>query len=286
MMKKKVKRILLKEIPFFVGIPAILWQIIFLYLPLFFIVALSFVSSFSSVRSFGFTFSNYAPFFESMYWKVVGYSVLIALLNTVLCVVCAFPVAYFLAFRAKRFKSFFLFLLIVPFWVNFLLHIYAWFFMLEHGGFINSFLLWIGCIEKPLQLLNTQFAVSLGMLYCYLPFMALPVYSALDRFDRKLIEASLDLGASHWKTFLQVTLPVTFPGWQSGLLLVFIPSCAEFAVPVLLGGDKQLFLGNVISHYVLGDKTLPLGAAFTILSSTALVGMIFLLYRISKRLIR
>jgi spermidine/putrescine transport system permease protein len=269
---------LFKEFPFFLGAPALLWQVLFLYLPLLFIVGIS-ITQFSSTGEYeGLTLRHYVPFFTATYFRVIFRSLALAAINTLFCFLLAYPVAYFIVFRAKRFKTLFLFLLIVPFWVNFLLHVYAWFFLLERGGVVNRFLMWIGMIEQPLTLLNSQFAVSLGMLYCYLPFMALPIYSALERFDRRLIEASLDLGASPWETFRKVTFPVTYPGWQSGLFLVFIPSSAEFAIPALLGGDKHVFMGSVIAQYVLGSQTLPLGAAFTVICCVILVLCLSLTY--------
>lgn len=273
---------LYRELPFAFGIPALLWQALFLYFPVIFLFFISFIEISETHSSFSFTTNNYQIFLDPVYFGIIAKSIFQAFVNACLCLVIAYPVAYFLVFKAKNLKNFFLFLLIVPFWINFLLHIYAWFFVLERGGWINQLLLFTGLIDTPLHLLNTQFAISLGMLYCYLPFMVLPIYSTLERFDPKLIEASHDLGASSWQTFARITFPVTFPGWQSGFFLVFIPSCAEFAIPSLLGGDKQVFLGNVLSQFILGNQTLSVGAAFTVISCLCLLLCAVSLYKIAK----
>lgn len=273
------------ELPFSIGAPAMIWQVLFFYFPLA-ILAISSVVQFSELEVFeGFTFQKIAFFLRPLYLKVILSSFMLALGNAILCLLVAYPLAYFLAFTGKRYKNFFLFLLIVPFWTNFLLHIYAWFFVLEKEGFLNNLLRGIGAISEPLQLLNTPFAIMIMMVYYYLPFMVMPLYSSLEKMDARLIEASLDLGASWGQTLRRVILPLTKRGLKAGFFLVYIPSFGEFAIPELMGGDKLMFVGTVVSNYILGDETGSLGAAFTLVASILLLLSAILLYWIIDRLI-
>jgi spermidine/putrescine transport system permease protein len=225
------------------------------------------------------------PFFHPTYLRVIGMSILLALGTAILCLLIAYPMAYFLAFRGKKFKDLLLFLLIVPFWTNFLLHVYAWFFVLEREGFLNTVLRNMGIIQEPLHMLNSFFAIMIMMVYYYLPFMVLPIYSTLERFDFRLMEASFDLGATWFKTFRRIILPLSLRGIRAGFFLVFIPSFGEFAIPELMGGDKQMFVGSVVSHYILGEETESLGAAFTVVATLFLLASAAILYYLMSRLI-
>jgi len=273
------------EIPFIIGAPAMIWQVLFFYLPLL-LLALSSVLQFSQLGSFeGFTFEKIAFFLRPLYLKVILSSFVLALGNAILCLLIAYPLAYFLACVGKRHKNLFLFLLIVPFWTNFLLHIYAWFFVLEKEGFLNNLLQGLGVIAEPLQFLNTPFAIMVMMVYYYLPFMVMPLYSSLEKIDMRLIEASLDLGATWGQTLRRVMLPLTKRGLKAGFFLVYIPSFGEFAIPELMGGDKMMFVGTVVANYILGDETGSLGAAFTLVASILLLLSAALLYFVIERLI-
>lgn len=278
-----MKKNILNQLPFAFGVPAVIWQIVFFYLPLCFIV----VSSILKVSELGviegITLGKLALFLSPIYLQVIGSSFLLALSNALLCLFIGYPIAYFLAFSSTRFKNLFLFLLIVPFWTNFLLHVYAWFFVLEKEGFLNNMLRFLKIIDEPIHFLNSLFAIMIMMVYYYLPFMILPIYSSLERLDRKLIEASMDLGAGWTHTFRRILLPLTLSGLRGGFFLVFIPSFGEFAIPELMGGDKQMFVGSVVSHYILGEETGSLGAAFTVVSCIALlISVIFLFWLINK----
>lgn len=272
-------------LPFAVGIPALIWQALFFYLPLLFIIISSFIRVGELGNFEGFTFSNILLFLSPTYMKVIGSSLLLALGNAFFCFLIAYPLAYFLAFRGKKHKNLFLFFLIVPFWTNFLLHVYAWFYVLEHHGFINTILLKLGILSEPLHLLNTTYAVMIMMVYYYLPFMVLPLYASLEKFNYSLIEASYDLGATFSVTFRKVLLPLTSRGIRAGFFLVFIPSFGEFAIPELMGGDRRMFVGTVVSQYILGEGTGSLGAAFTLLSALILIlSAVFLYFLLSKLL--
>lgn len=273
------------DLPFFIGSPTMIWQLLFFYLPL----AILFISSFLYVTDTGaiggITLQKITFFLRPVYLKVIFNSLILALSNACICLTIAYPLAYFLAFNSKRFKNVLLFLLIVPFWTNFLLHVYAWFFVLEKKGLINQFLQFIGIIDHPLYMLHTPFAIMIMMVYYYLLFIVMPLYSAMEQIDHRLIEASYDLGASWFHTLCRVILPLTKRGLLAGFFLVFIPSFGEFAIPELMGGDKWMFVGTVISSFILNEQTSSLGAAFTVVASICLLLSAILLYSLIDRII-
>lgn len=272
------------ELPFAIGVPALVWQVLFFYIPLLFIVVSSFIQV-SELGDFeGFTFSHIKLFLSTTYLKVILASLTLALTNAITCFFIAFPLAYFLAFISKRYKNIFLFFLIVPFWTNFLLHVYAWFYVLERHGFLNTLLLKLGLIQEPLHLLNSLPAIMIMMVYYYLPFMVLPIYSSLERFNYRLIEASYVLGGSFFSTLRRIILPLNSTGIRAGFFLVFIPSFGEFVIPELMGGDKKMFVGTVVSQYILGEGTGSLGAAFTLLSGIFLICTTVALYFLIKKI--
>lgn len=274
------------SLPFSIGIPAIIWQVLFFYIPLFLMAASSILKISESGAIEGLTLEKIFYFFQPSYFRILGASLLLALGNAILCLAIGYPIAYFLAFRAGKYKTLFLSLLIIPFWTNFLLHVYAWFFVLEREGVLNQFLLSLGLINTPIHFLNSIFAIMVMMVYYYLPFMILPLYSSLERFDRRLIEASFDLGASWSQTFRHIMLPLSLRGIRAGFFLVYIPSFAEFAIPELMGGDRLMFAGSVVSHYILGEQTGGLGAAFTVISCFVLLVSAILLYKLLSLLIQ
>ncbi len=260
-----------KEFPFAIGSPALIWQFIFFYLPLIFMVISSIFKLSVDGHFQGLTLENFAHVLNSTYLFTIAESLGVAFFNALICLFLAVPLAYFIAFRIKRFKTLFLILLIVPFWTNFLLHVCAWFFVLEINGFLNNLLLSIGFISKPIHFLNSFFSIILMMVYHYFPFMVLPIYSALEKFDESLLLASSDLGASKWQTLRRILLPILMPAIKLGFFLVFIPSFGEFVIPELMGGDKHYFVGNIVTQYMLGEGTTSIGAAFTVLSCFSLV---------------
>jgi spermidine/putrescine transport system permease protein len=266
------------ERAFTAAVPALLWQALFFYLPLL-IVMLSSIMHYTD-KFEGFTLEKIGFFLSPIYFKVIGSSLLLAFSNAILCLFIGFPLAYILAFKMERYKNLFLFLLMIPFWTNFLLHVYAWFYVLEKGGILNSFLSAFGLIKNPSSYMNGPFAIMIMMVYYYLPFFILPLYSSLERFDKRLFEASFDLGASWMLTFRKILLPLVKNGLRSGFFLVFIPSFGEFAIPELMGGDKIMFAGSVISHFILGDQTGSLGAAFALVSCLILLTVSSILYKL------
>lgn len=246
-----------KDLPFFVSIPVFLWQFFFFYLPIFLIFFLSL------------SLENYQYFFQDFtYIFIILKSLLLALINVSLCFIIGYPVAYFLVFKAHKYKNIFLYLLILPFWTNFLLHIYAWFFIIS---------------KVSLNLLYSKFAITIVMLYCYLPFMILPIYSALSGLDKRLIEISLDLGAGIFYTWRKIMIPLTMSGIRAGCFLVLVPSFTEFVIPSLMGGDKYVIVGSVISDYILGNQTMSYGTAFTCISGVAFILFLLIFYFIGTK---
>lgn len=251
---------------FFWGVLALVWQVIFFYIPISFLVTASVVQFVPSLNTSHFTFAHYLQLLKPVYARIFLRSFAIASVTVLITLLVAFPVAYYLAFKVKKWKELGFALLVIPFWTNFLLLVYSWYFLLENDGLINDILLRLGLISSPLHLMNTPFAVHMGMIYCYLPFMLLPLYSSLEKFDLKLLEASADLGATYWQTFSKIIIPLTWPGIRTGATLVFVPAFGDFVVPALLGGDKNMYVGSVITHYFLTVRNVSLGSAFTCLS--------------------
>lgn len=269
MKQNSIKSQFTRELPFFMMVPALVWQVLFCYGPLALIVALSF--SRSDIFADGFTLAHYAELFDLNHGTVIARSLIFATLNAFFCLGCAYPLAYFIARKVKRWKNVLLFMLMVPFWTNILVQIYAWFFVLERNGIVNTILTKIGIISQPLHLVNTPASIFIVTAYCYLPFMIMPLYSILEKLDERLIESSYDLGANSWQTFYKVTLPLSWPGVKTGFFLVLVPSFGEFVIPALMGGSKSMFVGSLISHYFLSADNIHAGSAFTIVSGIVLL---------------
>lgn len=265
-----------KDFPFFMAMPAVAWHIVFFYIPLLIVFLYSLVKI--SYGALHITFEHYFYFFQPLFFRIIGNSLLLAFITALICLLLAYPIAYSLAVRIKRYKNIFIFFLILPFWTSLMVQVYSWFFILGHEGLINSLLLKLGLIGTPLYLLNTSLAIYIVMVYCYLPFMIMPLYSSLEKIDSRMFEASADLGASQWQTFKNITVPLSMPGIQTGFFLVFVPSFGEFVVPTLLGGGKQLYVGSLITQYFLAARDVHLGSAFTILSGIILLIAIGILY--------
>jgi len=283
MKNNNLKAVLPRDHSFFLAVPALLWQVLFFYVPLAFIVVVSVLKQLDYSFFGNFTFDHYATLLKPVYYQIIGRSFSLAFFNSLFCFLLAYPIAYFLAFRARHLRNLLLFLLVLPFLASFLVQVYAWFAVFERGGFLNSVLLGIGVISEPLHILNTPLAIYIVMLFCYLPFMVLPIYSSLEKIGNSFFEVSADLGASRWQTIWRIIMPLSSPGVRIGFLLVFIPSFGEFVVPALLGGSRQMFVGSLISYLFLETRSTFVGAAFTCLSGAVLiVGVLFLLWLLRK----
>jgi len=182
---------------------------------------------------------------DDLYWKAYLSSFRIALIATLCTLVIGYPIAYAMSCAPQRWRTTLVMLVILPFWTSFLIRVYAWIGILSNEGFLNQFLIWTGITSEPLTLLNTNIAVYIGIVYTYLPFLVLPIYSTLDKLDGSLLEAAQDLGCSKRQAFWSVTVPLSRPGIIAGCLLVFIPALGEFVIPSLLGGSDTLMIGKI-----------------------------------------
>lgn len=254
------------------ALPALLWLGLFFLLPLIIVLIISLMSRGSGGSAvLPFTFDQYTRVFDT-FWIVLQRSILVALLTTAICLVAGYPLAYFITRRKTAFgRQLALFLVILPFWTNFLIRTYAWRVILGREGLVNNALLNAGLITEPLTLLNTEFAVVLGLVYGFLPFMVLPIYASLSRFDHRYIEAANDLGANDVTSFWRIMLPLTMPGVIAGCILVFIPAIGTFVTSDLLGGTRGLMIGNLIQNQYSGNGNMPLGAALSVVMMMVVV---------------
>jgi putrescine transport system permease protein len=220
---------------------------------------------------------------DTQYWRAFASSIEMAGFSTLLCLLIGYPMAYVIARSSRAWRNVLLMLVILPFWTSFLLRVYAWMGLLRTNGLINQALLAIGLIDEPLAMLQTDFAVYIGIVYSYLPFMILPLYTTLEKLDGTLLEAAADLGSRPFKTFLQVTLPLSMPGVIAGSLLVFIPAVGEYVIPALLGGPDTLMIGRVLWNEFFANRDWPVASAVTVAIVVALVLPIMILQRYQSR---
>ena len=220
---------------------------------------------------------------DSLYWKSYLNSVKVALISTAACLLIGYPMAYGIARTRSAYRTILLMLVILPFWTSFLIRVYAWIGILKNNGLLNNFLMWLGVIDSPIVMLQTDFAVYLGIVYSYLPFMILPLYANLEKLDETLLEAAYDLGARPFKTFLTVTLPLSVPGIIAGSMLVFIPAVGEFVIPALLGAPDTLMIGRILWDEFFGNRDWPVASAVAIALLLLLVIPIVILQHTQAR---
>jgi putrescine transport system permease protein len=256
-----------------------LWLLLFLVLPFAIVLKISlseallamppysplFSWSEEAVLAIHLDFSNFLFLFEDdLYWLAYLNSSKIAFISTLGCLAIGYPVAYGMARSAPKLRSLLLMLVILPFWTSFLLRAYAWMGILSKNGVVNNALIALGFIDEPIVMMRTDFAVYLGIIYTYLPFMILPLYANLERLDSSLLEAAADLGSHPFTTFVRVTLPLSVPGIVAGSLLVFIPAVGEFVIPALLGGPDTLMIGRVLWDEFFSNRDWPVASAVAI----------------------
>ena len=223
--------------------------------------------------------SDFVAIPDLLYFTAYSSSLKIALLSTFLTLLIGYPIAYGMARAPEEWRATLMMLIILPFWTSFLIRVYAWMGILSREGLLNQFLLWLGVINEPLTILNTNYAVYIGIIYTYLPFMVLPIYSALDRMDGSLIEAAEDLGCSRLTAFWLVTVPLSRNGIVAGCFLVFIPALGEFVIPSLLGGSGTLMIGKVLWEEFSSNRDWPLASAVAVVLLLILVIPIVLFQR-------
>ena len=259
----------------FLSIPYVVWMALFVVAPIIMVV----IYAFSSGEG-GFTLSNFSNM--GTYMVVFSRSFKLALIATVICLLIGYPVSYMMSKEGPQFQRVAMVLIMLPMWINFLLRTYSWMSILENNGLLNHLFQKIGLISlyntvfgtelEYFSMLNTQGAVVLGMVYNYLPFMILPIYSVIVKLDKSLIEAARDLGANSFNVFRRVILPLSFPGILSGITMVFVPSVSTFAISKMLGGGTELLLGDLIEQQFLGGAYNPqLGAAISLVMMVIVV---------------
>ena len=243
-------------------LPLVAWLLLFVVAPTIMLIVVSFAERDALGRIvYEFNLQNYARAFDWVWLKVMLLSIWYALLTTILCMALGFPVAYFIGRAPERWRTTLLLLVMVPFWTSFLIRTYAWITILSKDGLLNALLVGSGILTEPLALLYTPFAIVLGLVYNFLPFMILPIYTSVEKLDNALIEAAYDLGAGPVRAFSQVIIPLTRPGIAAGAMLVFIPSIAMFAITTLMGGGSNPTIGEVIFKQFTSGRNQPFGAA-------------------------
>lgn len=252
--------------------PYIVWTLIFTLIPLLIIILYSFAQrdTFGDII-YKLTLSNYREFFAPIYLNVFWRSLKLSLYSTVICLIIGYPMAFIMS-RSKGVKqNLMVMLFILPLWTNFLLRTYAWMGLLRDQGIINEILIYLGIISEPITMLYTNGAVILGMVYNFLPFMVLPIYSVLSKMDKNLVEAARDLGANEFRVFSKIVFPLSFPGVATGIVMVFMPAISTFVISDLLGGGQTILLGNLIQNQFMAARNWQFGSAVSVIMMVFLI---------------
>jgi putrescine transport system permease protein len=275
-----------------------IWLLLFFLAPFIIILKISFADplvalppftplldwSASGLAKIQVTIDNYIFLFEDSFYTTIYFSsIKIAAISTVLCLLLGYPMAYFIARQRPAVRNLLLLGVILPFWISFLLRVYAWVGLLNNRGVINNALMALGIIDQPLPLIYNDFAVYVGIVYSYLPFMLLPLYASLERLDLSLHDAAADLGAKRWQVFIDVTLPMSMPGIVAGCLLVFIPASGEFIIPALLGGSDTLMIGRILWDEFFINRDWPVASAVSVVLLLLLVLPMMWFQRLESR---
>ena len=306
---------------FWLAFPALFWMIFFFVLPVLIVLMMSFMTRTRGGGALPLTLKGYDDIFGEFYEldeiqegfedfraattgaeqreaigeiievdngraRVLVRSIVIALIATAFCLLIGYPLGFYIGTRQSSFmKSLTLFMVILPFWTNFLVRTYAWRVMLGESGVINNILLWLGLIQEPIGMMFTRGAVIVGLVYGFLPFMVLPVYASVERFDFRLVEAAHDLGANDWSAFWRVVLPGTMPGVIAGSILVFIPSIGAYVTPDLLGGGAgdTLMVGNLIAEWFGANGNWPRGSAMSIVLMVIVLASVLVYSRFGQQ---
>lgn len=258
--------------------PVSLWMVLFVTIPMFFIIFISFMSRgiFGDVV-YDPSMESYLTLLDSTYFNVISKSLKVAAFTTLACLGLGYPFAYYIAKRPKDQAAKYITLIMIPFWTNTLMRLNSWLLLFQTSGPVNNFLQNSGITDAPVRFVYTDELVALGMVTSMLPFAVLPMYSSIEKLNKSLLEASADLGADARTTFKKITLPLTFPGIFSAIILVFIPSLGVYTVPDMLGGGKVLYIGNIIKNQFGMIRNWPLGAALSCLL-IAITGLLIFLY--------
>ena len=289
---------LMRHGKWFIILPPMLYLLMFFLIPFGFALKISFADSalhvppFTDILSvdsdwhihFTLSLGNFRYLFtDELYGLSYVYSIRTAFFSTLICLLLGYPMAYAIARTSKSTQNLLLLVIILPFWTSFLLRVYALEGIIRETGLLNSALLWLGIIHQPLKIMHSTLAVYLGIIYSYLPFMVLPLFATLEKLDHSLNEAAADLGSPPWRTFIDVTLPLSMPGVIAGSMLVFIPAVGEFVIPTLLGGPDNLMIGRVLWDEFFGNRDWPVASAVAVAFLIFLVGPIALYQHYSTK---
>ncbi|MCI1930921.1 MAG: ABC transporter permease [Clostridia bacterium] len=259
--------------------PYIIWICIMIVAPMLLIMMYAFTTKGNDVTTFRFTIQNFIKFFsDDIFVDVLRRSLLIAVITTIICFIIGYPTAYVIAKASGRKKIMLIMFVTIPTWINMLVRTYAWMGMLQNGGIISKLFSLIGI--DNLNLLHTSFAVVLGMVYNFIPFMILQIYTSLSKMDYSLIEAANDLGANNFQTFIRVVFPLSLPGVISGITLVFLPAVSSFFIPKLLGGGQYVLIGNVIENEFLTSGDWNFGSAISIIMTIIIMVSMYITKKI------
>jgi spermidine/putrescine transport system permease protein len=263
--------------------PGVAFLLVFFLAPLLIMAAYSVMprGEYGGVER-GLTLESYRRFFVPIYLGILGRTVVVSVACTAICLALGYPVAYAIA-RSGRWKNPLLFLVVLPFWTSFLVRTFAMIFLLRDTGLINTWLLRLGVVREPLTMLYTPFSVMAGLVYGYLPFMILPIYASLEKLDASLLEAAEVLGARPAARFRQVTLPLSLPGVVAGSLLVFIPALGSFLTTDLLGGAKEMMIGNLVQNQFASARNWPFGSAASFVLMVTVLAAVLLYLRTRDR---
>jgi spermidine/putrescine transport system permease protein len=262
--------------------PGVFWLMLFFVIPLIIVLVVSFSKrSLLGVVDYSFNLNNYVRVFDpsAPYFSIFLRSLGLASVNTVLCLLIGYPFAFYIARQSPARQKFLIFLVMVPFWTNFLIRTYALMFIIRDTGLINSWLINLGIISEPIQILFTPTAVRLGMLYGYLPFAVLPMYASIEQLDFNFVQAAQDLGADSLRVFLRVILPLTMPGVVAAGIITFIPALGDFITPDLLGGGNTFLIGNVLQQQFLTVRDWPFGSAMGIVLMVMVLAATMIYFR-------
>ncbi len=274
-----------------------LWLLIFFLLPFIFVLKISFAEAELAIPPYSSMFDwteealNIKVSFANYIWLtgdelyVVAYwnSIKMAFFSTLFCLLLGYPMAYAIAKAPPHLQTTWLLLVLLPSWTSFLIRVYAWMGLLKNNGIINGVLMWAGITDEPIQMLNTNFAVYVGIVYSYLPFMVLPLYANLVKHDATLIEAAYDLGARKWGSFFKITLPLSKNGIIAGSMLVFIPVVGEYVIPELLGGTESIMIGKVLWQEFFNNRDWPVASALATIMIGILIIPIALFHRYQNK---
>lgn len=250
--------------------PYVVWIAIMIVVPMLMILLYAFTGEGNDVTTFRFTLENFGRFFsDAVFLDVLKRSLIIAIFTTIICILLGYPIAYAIATGPEKSKMFWILMITLPTWINMLVRTYAWVGILQDDGLLNSFFGLFGI--GPFKMMYTTFAVVLGMVYNFIPFMILQIHTSLAKMDKSLLEAASDLGANRMQCFLRVTLPLSLPGVLSGITLVFLPAVSSFFIPKLLGGGQYVLIGNVIETQFLTSGDWNFGSAISLIMAVIIM---------------